>query len=127
MAEVRGVTTYSLNAVKRACDRSSKIANRKMKRGVNSLAVIASTAPFVGILGMLSGTPQVLNGIVHPCGECAGGAAELFVLPAMSLLVASAAMMFHGLLSAWGERFRVEMKAGSLQLMNDLVRPSTNI
>ncbi len=76
---------------------------------------------------MLSGTPQVLNGIVHPCGECAGGAAELFVLPALGLLVASAAMFFHGVLFAWGERLRVEMNAGTLQLMNDVVRPSINI
>ena len=122
---MRGATRDNLNAVKRACQRYAAITNLGMKREVDSLAVIASTAPFVGILGMLSGTPQVLNGIVHPCGECAGGAAELFVLPAMGLVVASAAMLFHGVLSGWGERFRVEMNAGTLQLMNDLARPST--
>ncbi len=76
---------------------------------------------------MLGWTPQMLKGILLCRGECAGGPAELFVLPAFGLLVASAAMLFHGILSACGERFRVEMKAGSLKLMNDLVRPSTNI
>ena len=123
MTDVRGITTDNLNAVKRACNRSAKAANRKMKRGVDSLAVIALTAPFVGICGMLSGTPQVLNGLAHPCGECAVGVSELFVLPAIGLVVASAAMLFHGILYAWGEHFRVEMKTGSLKLMNDLVRP----
>jgi biopolymer transport protein ExbB/TolQ len=75
---------------------------------------------------MLSGTPHVLNMHVYRCGECAGGVSELFVFPAIGVLVASAAMLFHGILTAWGERFRVEMKAGSLQLMNDLVRSSMN-
>jgi biopolymer transport protein ExbB/TolQ len=122
MSDVRGATTDNLNAVRRACDRSAKVTNRKMMRGVTSLAVIAFAAPFVGILGMLSEIPRALN----PCGECAGGLVETFVLPAIGLMLASAAMLFHGILSAWGERFRVEMKTGSLQLMNDLVRPSTN-
>src|SRR5438874_4936103 len=97
-----------------------------MTRGVRSLAVIASTAPLVGLLGMMSGTPQVLNVLANRCGECSVGVSELFVFPAIGLLVASAAMLFHGMLTAWGERFRVEMKAGSLQLMNDLARSSTN-
>ena len=72
---------------------------------------------------MLSEVPQVLYSLVHPCGLCASGASELFVFPALGLLVGSAAMLIHGILSAWGERFRVEMKAESLKLMNDLVRP----
>ena len=100
MTDVQGITTDNLNAVKRACDRSAKLANRKMNRGVDSLAVVASTAPLVGILGMLSAAPQVLNGLTFPCQECGGGVAELFVLPAFGLMVASAAMLFHGILSA---------------------------
>jgi biopolymer transport protein ExbB/TolQ len=126
MTDVRGATTDNLNAVKRACDRSAMVTNHKMTRGVGSLGVIASTAAFVGILGMHSETPYALNGLVHPCGECAGGLSEIFVLPAFGLMLASAAMLFHGILSAWGERSRVEMKAVSLELMNDLVRPTTN-
>ena len=116
-----------LEAVERACQQSAATTNLEMKRGVGTLAAIASTAPFIGILGMLGGTPQVLKDILHPCGECAGGPAELFVFPAIGLVVASAAMLLHGVLSDWGEHFRIEMIAGTLQLMNDLVRPSTNI
>jgi biopolymer transport protein ExbB/TolQ len=58
-------------------------------------------------------------------GDCAGGPAEIFVLPAAGLLIASVALFFHGVLSARIESFRVEMKSAALQLMNDLVRPST--
>ena len=125
MTDVRDATRDNLNAVKRACDRSARVVSLKMMRGVGSLGVIASTAPFVGILGMHSETPQVLNELVHPCGECAPGVAEIFVLPVMGLVLASAAMLFDGILSAWGECFRVEMKAVSLKLVNDLARPST--
>jgi hypothetical protein len=42
-------------------------------------------------------------------------------------LVASLAMLCHGVLSAKVAHFRAEMEAASLQLMSDLVRPSTNI
>jgi biopolymer transport protein ExbB/TolQ len=128
---MRSVTKDNLNAVKRACDRSAKVTNHNMKRGVHSLAVIASTAPLVGILGMLSGIPAGLKQVavfrLWPCGESAGGPAEVFVLPAIGLLVGSAAMLFHAILFALGERFRLEMKVESLELLNDLVRRPTNI
>jgi biopolymer transport protein ExbB/TolQ len=128
---MRGVTRDNLRAVKRACDRSAKVTNHKMKRGVDSLAVIASTAPLVGILGMLSGIPAGLKQVavfrLWPCGDCAGGPAEVFVLPAIGLLVGSAAMLFHAILFAWGERFRLEMKIESLEVMNGLVRRPTKI
>jgi len=117
-----------LGAVERACIRSANITTRKMKRRVNSLAVIACTAPSIGSLVMLDGT-RIFIKDMGGCGygDCAGGPSELFVLPAIGLLVASVAMLLHGILSAPVECFRVEMKSATLQLMNDLVRPSTNI
>jgi len=36
-------------------------------------------------------------------------------------------MVCHGILTAMMERFRVETETATLQLMIDLVRPSTNI
>ena len=119
--------TGVLDAVERACIRSANITFRRMKRGVDSLAVIACTAPAVGALAMLDGTRHFLVNVIG-CGygDCAGGPSELFVLPAISLLIASIAMLLHGILSARIEYFRMEMKSATLQLMNDLVRPSTH-
>lgn len=105
------------------------MTNREMQRGVNSLASIAATAPLLGILGMLSDMPRVLNLLAYPqtYGDVAGGPAELFVLPAIGLFVASVLMALNGVLSACIDQFRMEMESSSLQLMNDLARPSTNI
>ena len=115
-----------LPTVRRACDRSANDVNREMKRGIGSLAVIAYTAPFLGVLGMLSDTPGVLKALTYRgYGDVAGGPSELLVLPAAGLLLASVATLFHRVLSARVKRFRVEMKSGTLQLMNDLVRTST--
>jgi hypothetical protein len=44
----------------------------------------------------------------------------------MSIVVSAAVMVFHGLLTAMMERFRVETETATLQLMNALVRTSTN-
>ena|SRR5258708_31599418 len=84
-----------VEAVERACARSATITTRKMKRGVDALAVIACTAPSLGVLGMLDETRYFLRSLrVCGYGDCAGGPAELFVLPALGLLIASVAMFF---------------------------------
>jgi biopolymer transport protein ExbB/TolQ len=127
---MRGATRDNLSAVKRACQRSAAITNLEMKRGVDSLLMIARTAPALGAFAMVVGILQVLKAFSIPPNaacDCAGGPGEAFVLPAAGLLVASLAMFCHGVLSAKVEHFRAEMEAASLQLMNDLVRPSTNI
>lgn len=117
-----------LKAVSWACDHSAKEVNREMKRGIASLAIIAYTAPVLGILGMLTDTPGVLRALTYRgYGDAAGGPSELLVLPAAGLLIASVATLLHRVLSARVEHFRLEMKSETLQLMNDLVRPSTNI
>jgi biopolymer transport protein ExbB/TolQ len=119
-----------LDAVERACQRSAATTNLEMKRGVGSLLMIARAAPGLGAFAMVVGILQALKALSMPPNaacDCAGGPGEAFVLPAAGLLVASLAMFFHGVLSAKGDTFRAEMEAASLQLMNDLVRPSTNI
>jgi biopolymer transport protein ExbB len=127
---MRSATRDDLNAVKRACQRTAAITNLEMKRGVGSLLVIARTAPGVGAFAMVVGILQALKALSMPPNaacDCAGGPGEAFVLPAAGLLVASLAMLCHGVLSAKVAHFRAEMEAASLQLMSDLVRPSTNI
>jgi biopolymer transport protein ExbB/TolQ len=129
---MRGSTRDNLNSVKRACQRSAAVTNLEMKRGMDSLLMIAHAAPGVGAFAMVVGILQALKALsmpMPPSGvcDCAGGPGEAFVLPAAGLLVASLTMFCHGVLSAKVEQFRAEMEAASLQLMNDLVRPSTNI
>jgi len=45
----------------------------------------------------------------------------------MSIVVTAVMMVCHSILTAMMERFRVETETTTLQLMNDLFRPSTNI
>ncbi|MDP8990817.1 MAG: MotA/TolQ/ExbB proton channel family protein [Acidobacteriota bacterium] len=118
-----------LDAAERACQRSAATTNLEMKRGVDSLIMIAQAAPSLGIFALVTGIMPALKSFWIPHWECdcAGGPAEVFVLPAVGLFIASVTMFFHGFLSAKLEQFRMEMEAASLQLMNDLVRPSTNI
>jgi len=58
-AETSGVMyarrTAVLDAVKRASARAAIAVHAEMKRGLNSLASIAATAPLVGVFGTLLG------------------------------------------------------------------------
>ena len=81
----------------------------------------------IGVVGMLDGATQTLKIVRAPTGEEAWGFSEPFLLAAAGLLVASVAMLSHGILFAWVKRLRVEMETASLQLLNQLVRPSSTI
>jgi biopolymer transport protein ExbB/TolQ len=121
------VQDRKLDQVERACVRAANVTIRDMKRRVDSVAAIARVAPYLGLLAMFTETRDYLKSLPG-CGygDCAGGPAEVFVLPAAGLLVASIAMVAHGILSDRIESFRIEMKCAALQLMNDLVQPSND-
>ena len=117
-----------LCAVRRASARAALVVHCEMQRGLNGLASIAVTAPLLGVLSMLERTRQELRIAALPYdADVAGGWSEVFVLFALSILVSSMAIVSCGLLSAMIERFRLEMKAATLQLVNYLVRPSANM
>ena len=117
-----------LYAVQRASARSALVVHGEMKRGLHSLASIAVTAPLLGVLSMLEETRQELRIATLPYdADVAGGWSEVFVLFALSILVSSMAIVCHGLLSAMIESLRLELKTATLQLLNNLVRPSTNV
>ena len=59
-------------------------------------------------------------------GCVATGWSEMFVPFALSIATASFAIACYHTLSAMIEGLRVETNADTLQLLNDLVRPSTN-
>ena len=122
--------SYTLGAVQSACENAARGTIYEMGRGIRSLGVIACVSPVLGLLSLLEETRQGLRlATIDPHGlfDTAFGWSEVFILFALSLLVSLMAIVYHSLLSVRIERFRVEAKTATLQLMNDLVRPSTNI
>lgn len=115
----------TLRAVRTACERSADVLNSEVKRGIESLKVIAYIASFLGVLESIR---EALNVVPPPVyGDVAGGPSECFIMAAAGFAVASVAMFCHGILSAGMEQLRLDMKVASLQLLNELSRPSTHI
>ena len=116
----------ALGATKQASARSAASLHGELKRGVNSLAAIASTAPFVGLFGTILGIHNSF-GCVDASKESimAGifdGLSQAFVPCAVGLVVALVAMWGYRYLLAEVEGFDSEMEAASLQLVNSLSR-----
>jgi biopolymer transport protein ExbB/TolQ len=112
----------TIEASKRALERTEAIVHAELKRGLGSLATIGSTSPFVGLFGTVVGiinafreiTTQHQTGI----GAVAGGISEALVTTAIGLAVAIPAVMMFNYLTGRVEAFDVEMDNSSSELID---------
>jgi biopolymer transport protein ExbB/TolQ len=95
-----------------------------MKRGLNSLATIASIAPWMGLLGTVLGFmhsfPAAGASKETIMAVFFSNASQAFVPTALGLIVALPALCSYKHLSAELESFTVEMEGASHQLRNGL-------
>jgi biopolymer transport protein ExbB len=95
-----------------------------MKRGLSSLASIAATAAFVGFLGTVFDIANLFAGGSTEkttfMYAILGGLLRAMVPTAFGLAVAVLAFCFYRCLLSRLEDFDIEMKNGSLQLIDEL-------
>ena len=112
----------TIEASKRALERTEAIVHAELKRGLGGLATIGSTAPFVGLFGTVMGILNAFRGISEQkatgLGAVAGGIAEALVTTAIGLLVAIPAVMMFNYLTGRVEAFDVEMDNSSSELID---------
>lgn len=112
----------TIEASKRALERTEAIVHAELKRGLGGLATIGSTAPFVGLFGTVVGILNAFRGISENkatgLGAVAGGIAEALVTTAFGLLVAIPAVMMFNYLTGRVEAFDVEMDNSSSELID---------
>jgi biopolymer transport protein ExbB/TolQ len=106
----------------RAADRTYAIIHQELERGVVSLKAIACISPLLGMFGTTIGLIHWYAMSAFDRGETAGGPAEAFVLIALSLPVAIAACAGFHYLKYQAETFDLEMRAATLDLLNELAR-----
>ena len=118
-ADIPGET---IEASKRALERTEAIVHAELKRGLGGLATIGSTAPFVGLFGTVMGILNAFKGISQSkatgLSAVAGGIAEALVTTAFGLLVAIPAVMMFNYLTGRVEAFDVEMDNSSSELID---------
>jgi biopolymer transport protein ExbB len=112
----------TIEASKRALERTEAIVHAELKRGLGGLATIGSTAPFVGLFGTVMGILHAFIGIstskATGLAAVAGGIAEALVTTAIGLLVAIPAVMMFNYLTGRVEAFDVEMDNSSSELID---------
>ena len=128
--EVRRSRAEAIQSAQRASLRAATVVHGEMKRGLGSLATIASIAPWIGILGTLVGILSSFRGLsgdkLTAMAVIARILSESLVPTAFGLIVALAALLSYKYLLAEVEAFDSEMESGSLQLISHLGRLRTN-
>jgi biopolymer transport protein ExbB len=115
-----------VDSVRRSIQRATALTQSDLKKGVNSLATIGTTAPFVGLLGTVVGVINAFVGIAATgsggIGAVSAGIAEALVETALGLFVAIPAVWFYNYLTGRIEYFNVEMDNSSSELVDYFIK-----
>ena len=115
-----------VEAGRRAIERETLITHSDFKKGVPSLATIATTAPFIGLFGTVIGIINAFRGMAMTgsggIAAVSAGIAEALVTTALGLFVAiPAAWMFNHFTNVL-ERFSVEMSNSASELIDVFIK-----
>jgi len=111
-----------VEAASRAVERAALLTTSDFKRGVGSLATIATTAPFIGLFGTVIGIINAFRGMAMTgsggIGAVSAGIAEALVTTALGLFVAIPAAWMFNYFQNRLERLQVEMSNSSSELVD---------
>ncbi len=122
--------TYAekVESAKRAIERATIKGLVEFKRGLNGLATIGSTGPFVGLFGTVFGIITAFQGMATAgsggMGAIAGGIAEALITTGFGIIVAVIAVMFFNTLLNKVDIFTGEMANASSELLDHFIKRS---
>ena len=116
-------------AAERAVERASMMTTADLKKGLGGLATIATTAPFIGLLGTVIGIINAFRGMAASgaggLGTVSAGISEALVTTALGLFVAIPAVWLYNLFLNKIERFQVEMSNSASELVDYFMKRHT--
>ncbi|MCM3877998.1 MAG: MotA/TolQ/ExbB proton channel family protein [Thermoanaerobaculia bacterium] len=116
-------------AAERAVERASMMTTADLRKGLGGLATIATTAPFIGLLGTVIGIINAFRGMAASgaggLGSVSAGIAEALVTTALGLFVAIPAVWLYNMFLNKIERFQVEMSHSSSELIDFFMKRQT--
>lgn len=111
-----------VEAARRAIERETLITYSDFKKGVGTLATIATTAPFIGLFGTVVGIINAFTGMAMTgsggIAAVSAGIAEALVTTAFGLLVAIPAAWMFNVFTGQLERLNIEMSNSSSELVD---------
>jgi len=107
-----------VETAERGTDRASVMFTQELKRGLNIVATIATSSPFIGLFGTILGIINAFRGIALTgsggLGAVISGIAEALISTAFGILVAVVALWCYNFLAEKVDVFGAEMaNAGS--------------
>lgn len=115
-----------IETAQRGCQRAATIFTQELKKGLNTLATIATSAPFIGLFGTIAGIINAFRGMALTgsggIGAVASGIAEALVTTAFGIGVAIIALWCYNLLNTKIEVYDAEMSNTTSQIVDFFVR-----
>ena len=115
-----------VESAKRAIERATIKSVAEFKRGLNGLATIGSTSPFVGLFGTVFGIITAFNDMAISgsggIGTVAAGISEALITTGAGIGVAVVAVWFFNLLLNKIEVFTGEMANASSELIDHFIK-----
>jgi biopolymer transport protein ExbB/TolQ len=110
----------------RGCDRAATMYEQELKKGLPVLATIATSAPFIGLFGTISGIINAFRGMALTgsggIGAVAGGISEALVTTAFGIGVAVIALWCFNTLNTKIEVISAEMSNTTSQVVDFFIR-----
>lgn len=117
-----------IETAQRGCDRASAIFTQELKRGLNTLATIATSSPFIGLFGTIAGIINAFRGMASTgsggLGAVSQGIAEALITTAFGIGVAIIALWCYNFLSTRIEVYSSEMSNTSSEIADFFIRRS---
>jgi biopolymer transport protein ExbB/biopolymer transport protein TolQ len=116
----------AVESVARSLERQAQREVQSLKRGLSVLATVASTAPFVGLLGTTMGIVNAFQEMASAgsggLATISSGIAEALITTAFGLLVAIPAVMAYNFLSGWVDARAVDISESSNEFLDVVAR-----
>ena len=117
-----------IETAQRGCERASNIFTQELKRGLNTLATIATSSPFIGLFGTIFGIINAFRGMAVTgsggIGAVSQGIAEALITTAVGIGVAIIALWCYNFLSTRIEVYGSEMANTSSEIVDFFIRKS---
>jgi biopolymer transport protein TolQ len=116
----------TFESVARALERQAQREAQVLKRGISVLATVASTAPFIGLLGTVMGIINSFSSMAASgsggLGTVSAGIAEALATTAVGLGVAILAVIAYNALQGWVDARGVDMSESSNEFLDLVAR-----
>jgi len=117
-----------IESAQRGMDRSATIFDQELKRGLNTVATIATSSPFIGLFGTIFGIINAFRGMALTgsggIGAVAAGIAEALITTAFGIGVAILALWCYNFLNTKVEIIDAEMSNTSSEVIDFFIRRS---